>query len=99
MDRQVSFIAEYLKKFGLYKNTIIIITADHGEEMGGHCWYFNHVIDITPTLCDILKIEKPKMFEGRSLLSAIREEVICIPLTKELDEEGKQALKSLGYLQ
>lgn len=42
VDAQIGRLLEELEKLGLYKNTIIIITADHGEEMGEHSLYFNH---------------------------------------------------------
>ncbi|OIO61949.1 hypothetical protein AUJ83_03800 [Candidatus Woesearchaeota archaeon CG1_02_33_12] len=105
VDNQFFILIKTLKELNLYNNTIIIISADHGEEMGEHSWYFNHggplwdslikvplifyypklsyksklipsqvqLIDIAPTICDILKIKKPETFEGNSFLSLIIE--------------------------
>lgn len=36
IDYQIGRLVDYLEKKGLYKNTIIIFTADHGETLGSH---------------------------------------------------------------
>jgi len=103
VDNQIACLLEELKEREVYNNTIIIITADHGEEMCEHSICFSHggyvwdslirvplvfyypnaphkgkvilsqvqLIDIAPTVCDILKIKKQKTFEGKSLLPLI----------------------------
>lgn len=35
-DRQISVLIDYLKETGLYDSTLIIVTADHGEEFFDH---------------------------------------------------------------
>ena len=42
VDRQIGVIIDELKKLNIDKNTLIIITADHGEEMCEHGICFNH---------------------------------------------------------
>lgn len=42
IDSQVGILFEELNKLGLYENTVIIFTADHGEEMGENGLHFNH---------------------------------------------------------
>jgi len=42
VDEQVGEIIEELKRLNINKNTLIIITADHGEEMCEHGLCFNH---------------------------------------------------------
>lgn len=42
LDKKIGEIAEYLKKEKLYDNTLIIITADHGEHFGEH-GHYSHV--------------------------------------------------------
>ena len=39
IDFQVGRIVEYLKKLGLYENTLIIFHSDHGESLGDHGIY------------------------------------------------------------
>ena len=97
-DDNVGDILDALKKNGLSENTIVIITADHGDNLYeegvtlGHGLTFNgglqanhvplvfhvpgieareigaHVsrIDIAPTIADLLDVEKPSSWEGRS---------------------------------
>ncbi len=101
-DGNVGRILRRLKKLGLMENTIVVITADHGEDLYdpgtslGHGLNFNggdqsnHVpliirvpdvlyppgrvdrmvrlIDLGPTLTDLLGLERPESFRGRSLL-------------------------------
>lgn len=97
-DDNVGQILEALQKRGLAENTIVIITADHGDNLYeegvtlGHGLTFNgglqanhipllvhipgkdareipeqlNMIDIVPTLADLLEVEKPSNWEGRS---------------------------------
>ncbi len=97
IDYQLGKIFEKLNQLGIYENTIIIITADHGEAFKDHgCmghWrtYIEEVhvplimrgpgiprnriyenwgqlIDIVPTILEILNIPQRKEMQGRSLL-------------------------------
>jgi len=108
-DGEIAFtdeiIGELLEKFdewGLLKNTLIILTADHGEAffehgVSGHSDFIyettQHVplifwcpglvpenkkideqvrlVDIAPTILDILGIEPPVDFDGVSLVDAL----------------------------
>jgi len=97
-DDNVGEILDALEKTGLSQNTIVIITADHGDNLYeegvtlGHGLTFNgglqanHVplvfylpgsdareieaivslIDITPTIADLLDVDKPSSWEGKS---------------------------------
>lgn len=42
VDEQIGTILKYLKKVNLDKNTLVIVSADHGEGLGEHGLYFNH---------------------------------------------------------
>ena len=42
MDFHFKRLIDGIKKLGLYKNSIIIFTSDHGEGMGEHDYYFAH---------------------------------------------------------
>ena len=42
VDSQVKRIADFLKKRKLDSRTLLIITSDHGEEMGEHELYYEH---------------------------------------------------------
>jgi arylsulfatase A-like enzyme len=97
-DDNVGKILESLEKNHLLENTIVIITADHGDNLYeedvtlGHGLTFNggmqanhipllihlpksgqrkiteqvRLIDILPTLADLLQVEKPTQWEGQS---------------------------------
>lgn len=97
-DDNVGQILKALKESGLSENTIVIITADHGDNLYeegvtlGHGLTFNgglqanHVpmvvyvpgkdgrairkyvrlIDLIPTLADLLEVGKPEIWEGKS---------------------------------
>ena len=42
MDQEFERLVQALKKMGLYDNSLIIFTADHGEGMGENDYYFAH---------------------------------------------------------
>lgn len=42
LDEQFGRLIEGFKKAGLYDKALVIFTADHGEEMGEHGYYFCH---------------------------------------------------------
>ena len=94
-----------LEKLGLFDNTIIIISADHGENMGEHNFYFEHegihnrcfqvpliwliphqkikkkivkypvgLINIMPTILELLNIKLNKEIQGKSLMPVIKGE-------------------------
>jgi len=101
-DGNIGRIIDKIRELGLMEKTIVIVTADHGEDLYdpgttlGHGINFNggdqsnHVpliirmpesifppgkvdrlvrlIDLAPTLTDVLDIERPEDFRGRSLL-------------------------------
>jgi arylsulfatase A-like enzyme len=42
LDKHFKRLIDALKEFGLYDDSLIIFTADHGEGMGEHNYYFAH---------------------------------------------------------
>ena len=46
VDRSIGVLIEHLKETGVYKNTLIIVTADHGEALGEHENYFGHSLQL-----------------------------------------------------
>jgi arylsulfatase A-like enzyme len=100
-DDQLKRLVSYLKRKRLYERTIIVITADHGESLGDHNYFFEHgrlpyqpcsrvpliivapelrrtsnhivdepvgLIDMVPTLMDLLDISNVRGLQGTSLL-------------------------------
>lgn len=104
-DKYIGQILDALREYGLDKDTIVVLFADHGEafgehKLGGERLFFHgqtiydellHVplvfyvpgqsprkiadrvmlIDLGPTVVDMVKGERPPSFRGRSLLPAI----------------------------
>lgn len=64
VDRQVGRIVEKLREEGLYEETAIIVTADHGESFTEHGIYFDHHGLYDPTVHVPLIIKAPG-FEGQ----------------------------------
>jgi choline-sulfatase len=104
VDDAIGKLLENLKTMGLEENTIVIFTADHGDNLGSHGWWqkgwFNQessripfiwrvpgqknnevvdkqvgsLVDITPTLLDLVGIDIPEHIQGQSLAPIIRGE-------------------------
>ncbi|KPU63879.1 hypothetical protein EP1X_01415 [Thermococcus sp. EP1] len=102
IDQEIKKILEYLDENGLLDETLIVITADHGEEFGEHedfthrvdkdkptlynvhihvplifysgSWDYQDVksnvslMDLAPTIVDLVSGQKVKKFMGKSLL-------------------------------
>ncbi len=103
-DEQVGRLFQFLKAKGLYRNTLIIVSGDHGESLGEHgekthgFFVYNatmrvpliirlpeskaartitdpvSLVDLMPTVLASLGIEIPSQVQGKSLLSAMRED-------------------------
>jgi arylsulfatase A-like enzyme len=101
-DDQVRQLFEELERRGFLENSLVVITADHGEEFAEHGWMSHgrtlyeesvHVpfivvgpgvaagrrvaenvslIDLAPTLLDLLGLPAEPRFEGRSLAPLVR---------------------------
>ncbi len=105
MDDQLGRLFATLEKLGVMEDTAIIISADHGEAMGEHAVYGDHVcadeavhnipmiikwpgsvmknterddlvynVDLIASLVDLLGIDVPDGWDGKSFASVIRGE-------------------------
>ena len=45
-DFALGTLMEELKRRGLWENSLVVFTADHGESMGTHGLYFKHVVHV-----------------------------------------------------
>jgi arylsulfatase A-like enzyme len=67
MDEQFGNLIATLNKHGLYDSSLIIFSADHGEGMGEHDYYFAHGENLYSVLTHIpLIIKLGNHFKGRS---------------------------------
>lgn len=100
-DRNIGTILAKIDELGLTEKTIVVITADHGEEFLEHGIKFHSrslfnqvariplvvrypgaaprvvhtpvsLMDVTPTLLDLIGVEGPAGMNGRSLAAAVR---------------------------
>gem|GEM_PF-5910492 len=86
-DEQIRLIKEYLEQAGLFDNTILLITADHGENLYEHERYFAHGNELYESTVHIpLVVSYPagRLEPGR-VKSVIRD-VDFLPLVLELAE-------------
>jgi arylsulfatase len=66
MDEQFKRFIETLKKLGLYDNSLIIFTSDHGEGMGEHNYFFAHGENLYNSLTHVpLIIKYGKRLTGK----------------------------------
>jgi len=101
-DKSIGFLMNKLDELGLEDKTFIIFTADHGESLVEHQYFFDHgehlyessirvplifkypgklepkrisskvpIIDIMPTVLDMLSIKSKELLQGKSLLPFI----------------------------
>jgi len=42
VDFHVGAFVSTLRELGMYENALLLVTADHGESLGEHDWYFAH---------------------------------------------------------
>ncbi|SKC83609.1 sulfatase family protein [Maledivibacter halophilus] len=106
-DKCIDIVIKALKENGLYDNTLIIFTTDHGianpfnkcnlldsgigvsliirnpkqNRQGKVTDSLVSHIDIFPTICDLLGIDRPKWLQGKSLADVLEDE------KKEVREE------------
>jgi arylsulfatase A-like enzyme len=100
-DDELKRLVSYMKKKGLTENSVIALTADHGESLDEHDYFFEHgnqpyepcyqvplliiapklkeeagktvvqpvpLIDLLPTLLDLLDVSWPPGLQGNTLL-------------------------------
>lgn len=77
---------------GGVKDPLIISYPDYIEKQGGIRTQYHHVSDITPTILDLLDIEKPKMIKGIS-----QEPFQGISMKYSLNGENEPTKKHIQY--
>jgi arylsulfatase A-like enzyme len=104
-DREIGRLLEALERLGLSEDTLVVITADHGEGLMDHRsmkhgldlyeevvrvpllfrWTGRipagrvldrpvELVDLAPTILDLIGVERPGAFQGRSLAASLRGE-------------------------
>jgi arylsulfatase A-like enzyme len=100
-DESIGDVFDKLTEYDLWKNTLIVVTSDHGEALGEHRTYFKHgviydhnthvpliffhpklpaglrieravgLVDVLPTILDLLGLPPSPMAQGQSLAPLI----------------------------
>ena len=81
VDSQLGRLIDYLKKSNLYQNTLIIVTSDHGDQLGDH-WQFGKHSYFDQSLHIPLVIRDPDVaadkFRGQQI-SSFTESIDIMP--------------------
>ncbi|TRO62458.1 sulfatase [Candidatus Bathyarchaeota archaeon] len=85
VDDQVQVIFDTLEKQGLADDTMIILTADHGESMGEHDFYFDHFEVYDTTIHVPLIMKHPKLLpKGKRVDELIQSTISLAPTVLNL---------------
>ncbi len=102
-DEYIGSVLNEIKKLGFYNNSLIVITADHGEEFGEHNKYCGHGWSVYNALLHVpLLIKMPNQkFAGKvinenvSLLDVVPT-ILHILNVKKLDFDGETLLSIIN---
>src|SRR5262249_10524378 len=65
-DAEIGRLIEWLRGKGLLEKTVVVVTADHGESLGEHRYWFEHGRDAYETTCRVpLIVRLPARAPGR----------------------------------
>jgi arylsulfatase A-like enzyme len=123
VDKTVGDLLDRLKQLGLWENTFVIATADHGEEFGEHGDWGVHkaklydellrvpliiagprikssevssqvgLIDLAPTVLDLLNVSKNETFQGRTLIPLLEaSNGSMAPIVSECFSENRRTI-------
>ncbi len=85
VDRSIGVLLDHLKDTGVYKNTLIIITADHGEALGEHENYFGHSLQLyDPSIMVPLIMVNKSALPSNKRVEAQVESIDILPTALEL---------------
>lgn len=91
IDAQVGKLTNSLKDLGLDKNTVVILTADHGEMLGEHDMYFYHSGGYEENIKVPLIISFPRLFPQGKVVSRQVSLLDIVPTIFEIADLDKPA--------
>ena len=83
-DREIARLFDTLKRTGLDKNTVVFITADHGENMTEHGFYWCHQGTYEEVIAVPLIVWSPSMFSEGKIVDALVQHADILPTIAEL---------------
>ncbi len=84
VDSEIGNLIAYIEKSGLEDKTVFILTADHGESMGEHEYYFDHGHNIYQESVKIPLIIKFPKSEGNRKSAEVVETVDIMPTVLDI---------------
>ncbi len=95
-DEQIGKVLDYLATAGLLNNTLVIITADHGESMGENAYYFSHGMLVNDATIRIpLIISHPKSHQ-RMIVSSLAQNTDIFPtILRQLGIQSSQEIDGI----
>ena len=126
LDGNINQIFSILENKGYMSNSIVVITSDHGQNLGENNLYWHGVnltyentkipliisnnynfkidttslknqLDISPTILDMLKIPKPKSWQGNSIYKGKKEKYLFQYQNNEYSILWKENLITFRY--
>jgi arylsulfatase A-like enzyme len=128
VDAAIGYLMDSLRQLALWDDTLIILTADHGEMLGEHNIWFTHkscyesnikvpliikyprifpegkvvsqqvsLIDLAPTILDILGIDIPAYMQGESLAGFFEDEKFKLRPYIYVTHERQIAIRGKGW--
>ena len=95
VDEQIGRLMRFLEKNNLEEDTLVILMADHGENLGEHGYYFQHGEHLYNTSLRVpLAFKNPKLIpKGRKIASLVQSldimptmlDILNIPLIDDID--------------
>ena len=83
-DAQIAYLMDNLRQSGLLENTLIILTADHGEMLGEHNIYFSHQTCYENNIRVPLIIRYPELFSKKKIISCQVSLIDLAPMILEI---------------
>jgi arylsulfatase A-like enzyme/Tfp pilus assembly protein PilF len=98
VDRQIGRIVDTLKRDGTLDNTLLIITADHGESLGEHGEKTHAVFVYDATVRIPLIVRYPRLFQSRVYDAPIRSVDITPTVLEILGLSGANGMDGRSLL-
>jgi choline-sulfatase len=99
VDRQIGRIIDTLKRDGTLDDTLLIITADHGESLGEHGEKTHAVFVYDATVRIPLIVRYPRLFQPRVYDAPIRSVDITPTVLEVLGLSGAKEMDGRGLLE
>ncbi|TCP63742.1 sulfatase [Baia soyae] len=86
VDHYIGELVEEIKQLGIYEDTMIILTSDHGESLGEHNIFFDHHGLYESTLHVPLMITCPQKLPSQKRVSRLVQHADIVPTIMDLAE-------------